>query len=209
MPDTLKICDLFASFQGEGCRFGVSSIFVRLSGCSIGCGYCDTPESWGGGEAVPLDLLMGRIAELRRDHPGAQLVITGGEPLEQDLGPLVDRAKDSGFYVAIETSGLIVQDLPIDWWAVAPKAHLGFAIHEELLPRINEIKLVVGEALRVEDIRGLRSRLPGVPVFLQPDVYNHGPRAYAMVLDLIGCVERAGIEDVRVGMQLHRIYGAP
>jgi organic radical activating enzyme len=210
VPDTLKVCELFASFQGEGCRYGISSIFLRLSGCHIGCPYCDTPESWGpGGERVALDDLMGRIGLLRADRPKAQLVITGGEPLEQDLGLLVERARDTGLFVAIETSGLLFQDLPVDWWAVAPKKHRDHHIHEALLPRVNEIKVVVQDKLGLEDIFQLRQRLPEVPIFLQPDVYNQGQQAYAQVLNLADQADRAGIPAVRVGMQLHRIYGAP
>ena len=40
MPATLKINEIFWSFQGEGLRFGRPSIFLRLSGCNLRCPFC-------------------------------------------------------------------------------------------------------------------------------------------------------------------------
>ncbi len=42
----LRICELFASIQGEGITAGVPSVFVRFSGCNLQCKFCDTPYTW-------------------------------------------------------------------------------------------------------------------------------------------------------------------
>ena len=39
------LSEVFSSIQGEGLLVGLRQIFVRFSGCSLTCNYCDTPES--------------------------------------------------------------------------------------------------------------------------------------------------------------------
>src|SRR5713226_6178734 len=41
-----RIAETFYSIQGEGATAGLPAIFVRLQGCSVGCGWCDTKYSW-------------------------------------------------------------------------------------------------------------------------------------------------------------------
>ena len=36
------INEIFYSLQGEGARAGEASCFIRLSGCDLACGFCDT-----------------------------------------------------------------------------------------------------------------------------------------------------------------------
>lgn len=208
MPATLKINEIFWSFQGEGLRFGRPSIFLRLSGCNLRCPFCDSPDSWQTpGQELPLPIVLERIMSLRRLQPASQLVITGGEPLLQDLTELVECARKAGFYMAIETNGTLFQDLDIDWWAVSPKPDDEYSIHPGLSGRIDEIKLVVSSGLGIGHIAAIRRRHPQVPIFLQPDVYNQGQAAYDQVFELFRLAGQSGIGELRAGMQLHRLYG--
>ena len=62
---------------------------------------------------------------------------TGGEPLLQLDGPLVDALHAAGFEIAIETNGTQLPPPGIDWICVSPKA--GAAV---VLTHGDELKLV-------------------------------------------------------------------
>lgn len=101
---TLRVTEIFHSLQGETSRSGLPTVFVRLTGCPLRCGYCDTAYAFHGGESLALDEILGRVAAL-----GAHYVtLTGGEPLAQKHAPLLlRRLADAGYSVSLETSGAL------------------------------------------------------------------------------------------------------
>lgn len=98
----LKIHEIFHSLQGESTRVGLPTVFVRLTGCPLRCGYCDTAYAFQGGENMTLEQILERVASY-----GTQYVtVTGGEPLAQKgCIPLLEKLCDSGYSVSLETSG--------------------------------------------------------------------------------------------------------
>ncbi len=101
---SLRVTEIFASLQGETSRVGLPTVFVRLTGCPLRCGYCDTAYAFHGGETRPLDDIMRRVAEYGVQH----VTLTGGEPLAQKHAPLLLRQlADAGYSVSLETSGAI------------------------------------------------------------------------------------------------------
>ena len=40
--NTLNITEIFYSIQGEALEVGLPTVFIRLTGCPLRCGYCDT-----------------------------------------------------------------------------------------------------------------------------------------------------------------------
>ncbi|MGE5339872.1 MAG: 7-carboxy-7-deazaguanine synthase QueE [Candidatus Omnitrophota bacterium] len=201
---TLKINEIFWSFQGEGKRAGYPTIFLRLSGCSYRCSYCDTRDSWENGTVLPVDEIIGQIDGYRNRYPQSQVVLTGGEPLEQDLAPLTAALKQKGYFLAIETNGGCYRELPIDWWAVSPKDVSGYYLHPDLIPHIHEIKLVVNSHLTPDVVRHIRSLVPGVPVLLQPEGADE--ERYARTFSLFQLCQEKGIENIWAGAQLHQVY---
>ncbi|MCP5102925.1 MAG: 7-carboxy-7-deazaguanine synthase QueE [bacterium] len=206
MPELsiLKINEIFWSFQGEGLRAGFPSIFLRLAGCHLRCDYCDTKDAWKSGRWMPLSEILEELDKQKKRYPASQVVLTGGEPMEQDLVEIVEALKQKEFFVAIETNGVEFTDLPIDWWTVSPKDVAGYAIHQQLERRIDEIKLIVNENLNIEVIKGIREIGDHFPIFLQPNSMDN--YRFEATFDLFERCQKEGIKDVRPGIQLHKIY---
>ena len=98
----MRITEIFFSIQGESTRAGEPCIFVRLTGCSLRCVYCDTKYSYAGGREMPLDEVLSVVA----GYPAKLIEVTGGEPLEQEeVYPLMHSLLDRGYSVMLETGG--------------------------------------------------------------------------------------------------------
>ena len=105
MPkDTLRITEIFYSLQGEGKTVGLPTTFIRLTGCPLRCGYCDTEYAFHGGETRSIDEIMQEVGKL-----GAHYInVTGGEPLAQKrVHDLMKTLCDTGYHVSLETSGAL------------------------------------------------------------------------------------------------------
>lgn len=103
MPE-LRITEIFHSLQGEARTVGLPTVFVRLTGCPLRCGWCDTPYSFNGGQVMTLDHIVSTITAFGARH----VCVTGGEPLAQPESlELMQRLCDDGFSVSLETSGAL------------------------------------------------------------------------------------------------------
>jgi 7-carboxy-7-deazaguanine synthase len=102
---SLLVNEVFYSIQGEGSRAGLPCVFVRLQGCGLRCAWCDTTHALdrkSGGTRRDTEDVLAEIA----GHKCSFVMLTGGEPLEQDeCLPFVSRLCDEGYTVAIETGG--------------------------------------------------------------------------------------------------------
>ena len=101
---TLRVTEIFLSLQGESSRVGLPTVFVRLTGCPLRCGYCDTEYAFTGGETMDLPAILNRVAELHTRY----VCVTGGEPLAQkNCAALLAALCDAGYSVSLETSGAL------------------------------------------------------------------------------------------------------
>jgi 7-carboxy-7-deazaguanine synthase len=100
----LRITEIFFSLQGETSRVGLPTVFVRLTGCPLRCGYCDTTYAFQGGEWMT----VGEILEKVGAYPTRYVTVTGGEPLAQKACPdLLTALCEAGYDVSLETSGAL------------------------------------------------------------------------------------------------------
>lgn len=101
---TLRITEIFHSLQGETSRVGLPTVFVRLTGCPLRCGYCDTAYAFHGGETKTIASILETVA----GYGAHYVTVTGGEPLAQKNCPLLLKAlSDAGYSVSLETSGAL------------------------------------------------------------------------------------------------------
>ncbi|WP_269531642.1 7-carboxy-7-deazaguanine synthase QueE [Chitinimonas sp. BJYL2] len=107
MSTSLRITEIFHSLQGETSRLGLPTVFVRLTGCPLRCGYCDSAYAFHGGERMSIAAIVEAVAQYGTPY----VCVTGGEPLAQaGCLDLLTRLCDDGYSVSLETSG----HLPIE-----------------------------------------------------------------------------------------------
>ena len=102
--DEIRINEIFFSLQGESSRVGLPTVFVRLTGCPLRCGYCDTAYAFHEGNTRTIDDVLAEVAT----HGARYVCVTGGEPLAQkNCLTLLTRLCDAGYSVSLETSGAL------------------------------------------------------------------------------------------------------
>jgi len=206
---SLKLVAVFPTLQGEGPYTGKPAVFVRLGGCNLACTFCDT-EFEAFGEVLLSDVLAkvnaaSRSGGTRTHH---LVVITGGEPMRQPIGPLCEALLAEGFAVQIETNGTIYRELPPAVHIVcSPKAVDGayYPLRPDMLARVDALKFLVtphDDAYRTVPDVGQSSR--AVPVYVQPmdeedDTKNAANSAHAVAL-----CQQFGYQ---LSLQTHKILG--
>ncbi len=130
--------EIFLTLQGEGAQAGRRAVFLRFTGCNLWtgreqdrasarCTFCDTDfvgmDGVNGGRYGDADALAEKVASLwGQDAQRRLVVMTGGEPLLQVDGPLIDALHARGFETAVETNGTVAAPPGLDWICVSPKA---------------------------------------------------------------------------------------
>jgi len=107
----IKINEIFSSIQGEGRFVGQPALFVRVSGCTRTCPWCDT-QYHREGKWVTTQKLKQQILDWT--CPPYVVVITGGEPLlfKAELTPLIKYLKKRTKYTLnfhLETNGDLIR----------------------------------------------------------------------------------------------------
>ncbi len=135
----LPVMEEFYSLQGEGYNTGKAAFFLRIGGCDIACRWCDVKESWN----AALHPLAETPYIIKRalEYPAKSVVITGGEPLMYNLGPLCEGLKKGGAKIFLETSGAYPLSGHFDWICVSPKPNS--PPKKELLLMADELKVII------------------------------------------------------------------
>jgi len=98
----LRISEIFYSLQGETSRIGLPTVFIRLTGCPLRCGYCDTSYAFTGGQNMTIAAILEQTAAYNTRY----VTVTGGEPLAQkNCLILLNALCDADYSVSLETSG--------------------------------------------------------------------------------------------------------
>ncbi len=211
----LFLNETFSSIQGESMHAGRPCFFIRLTGCSLRCAWCDTEYAFHEGTKTTIDACVDLAKE-----SGIELVeVTGGEPLLQKATPeLLRELCDAGFEVLLETAGA----LPIDQVDTRVKRIVdwkppGSGEEDRNLPAVlddlrkgDELKVVVADRRDYEWTRAWLHELCArrddigttIPVHLSPVFEDLHPRDLAEWI----------LEDqipVRLNLQLHKAIWPP
>jgi 7-carboxy-7-deazaguanine synthase len=197
------VVDVFKSVQGEGHFVGYPAVFVRLAGCRvIGCSIraeCDEAP-WKATRTATAEQLAYEAFQL---NPSGIVVITGGEPTDHDLIPLVDRLKAYCLRVHLETSGMrSIDGAPFDWITVSPKSC-------KYVQRVGHtLKLVVRPEWNFHDVVAYENGATFFHRYLQPLTLPDGSTNIAQVLAMVRAPENAGGRWA-LSTQAHKTWGLP
>lgn len=101
---SLKVNEIFKSIQGESTWAGLPCTFIRLTGCNVRCGYCDTKYAYDEGEEMEIEQILSRIKVFNI----LLVEVSGGEPLAQrEADLLIEALLSEGYKVLLETNGTI------------------------------------------------------------------------------------------------------
>ncbi len=202
----LRITEIFHSLQGESRSMGWPTVFVRLTGCPLRCGYCDTAYAFRGGEWMEQEDICRQVAEFGCRH----VTVTGGEPLAQkEVLPLLVSLCDAGYETSLETSG------SLDVSGVDPRVSIVMDIKTpgsgevdknrwenlSLLREKDQIKLVIGDR---EDYEWARTQLRERGLADMAEVLFSPVQGQLAPADLADWILEDGL-PVRFQLQLHKI----
>lgn len=214
---TLWVQEVFYTLQGEGPFAGHPAVFVRLAGCNLRCFWCDTDFESSQWRPALEELL----AEIDRVRPAVcdLVVLTGGEPLRQNVVPLIEACLQRSLRVQLESNGTLWLELPDDPRVSVVCSPKTPKIHPQLAPRISTMKYVVkageqdpedGLPAASTQAAGEQARLarplPHQTVYLMP-LDEQDPLKNKANLD--ACVETCMRFGYRLTVQGHKTWGVP
>ncbi len=198
--DALPVMEAFYTLQGEGFHQGKAAVFIRLAGCDVGCHWCDVKESWDvkGYPIVPVKDLVRQV----RDYESGIAVITGGEPLMHDLGPLTSELKAAGFKTHIETSGAHPLSGEWDWICLSPKK---FKPALSPIYRLaDELKIIIYNKSDLEWANSHKERINSAcKLYLQPE-WERSDIVLPLMIDYV-----KKHPEWEVSLQIHKFMDIP
>lgn len=224
---TLWVQEIFPTIQGEGPYAGRPAIFFRLAGCNLQCWFCDTDFESGTDRLHPQNVLR-KILQAAQEMGGKVyepdlIVMTGGEPLRQNIVPFVETAIRAGFEIQIETAGTLWIPGLEDYCTPPGDVHLVCSpktgkVHPLIENHCWNFKYIVSARMGIDEKLGIPYRMTQVPgvksgnlyfptneaarIWLQPcDEYNVAQNHENHAL----CTQLAMKHGHRISLQLHKI----
>ena len=197
--EVLPLMEAFYTIQGEGFHKGSAAYFIRIGGCDVGCHWCDVKESWD-----PNLHPVSSVQEIIRTAKKYSdiVVVTGGEPLMWNMGPLTQGLKSLSIKIHIETSGAYPLSGDWDWFCLSPK--------KNKLPLVNaynradELKMII---YNNDDLNFAESQAQNVglqcKLYLQPE-WSKREKIMPLIVEYI-----MKNPKWRVSLQTHKYLNVP
>ena len=206
IPVSFPVVELFESVQGEGANSGLPVVFLRLGGCNLACPWCDTDSSIF--EMMEVETILNRLSAflVRR------LILTGGEPLiHPSLDILLTQLKQAGYWIALETNGLIDPSpalrQKLDYISASPKAYAATDyLESRMISQADEVRIVVDGDI-VGFCKRMRHQIPARRYFLSPCTRN----GKMNVAETLALLKRLNVDEQEnpwhLSLQLHKLIG--
>lgn len=224
----LAVQSIFNTIQGEGPFSGCHAVFVRLAGCNLACTFCDTEFESGIDNQMQIFQVIKAIKQANGGEKMPKMVVmTGGEPLRQNIVFLMHQILDAGVeLIQIETAGTIWQvgldDLIKTGRVVLVCSPKTPGIHPSIAVYCNHWKYIIqaGKLSQVDGlpVEGVQPKTKGLP----QNIYRPNLTAPHNVIWVSPCDEQdqtlnfmnrqAAVDacmkhDYRLSLQTHKILG--
>ena len=196
-----KLVEIFESLQGEGRNTGRPCVFVRFAGCNLSCPWCDTDV------APRFELSLDELVAEATSFKAKSVILTGGEPtIQADMPALVAAFKKAGYWIGVETNGLVASPwlADVDYVACSPKvAEAARYRAPGALRRCDEVRVVASEdadavVAFAEEIRNL---IAATDYYVSP-CERDGKIDFATAKAVL-----ARLGDWSLSVQLHKLLG--
>jgi 7-carboxy-7-deazaguanine synthase len=202
----LRVNEIFHSIQGESTHAGRPCVFVRLTGCNLRCGWCDTAYAFHEGS----NWTVGQVVDRVETYRCTLVEVTGGEPLLQpEAIDLMRALLARGHDVLVETGGsLPIEHVPDGVRRIVDikcpgsgESHRNRWENLDALRPGDELKFVIADRADYDWAVGvLRAR----------ELHEKAPVLFSAVQDkvLAGELARWVLDDrlpVRLQLQMHKI----
>lgn len=219
----LLVHKVFDTIQGEGPDAGRPCVFIRLSRCNLRCYFCDTDFESGDWYDLPniCAVVASEASVCQRDL----VVITGGEPLLQNIVPFVKQMNRMGMACSVETAGTIFYPELREVFSPTRSIADNLIVCSPKTPKIADgLEEIVGAWKYIvqfgsQDADGLprastqiegrvshlfRPSLPSVPIYVQPmDELDEMKNK----MNLKAAVTASQDHGYRLCIQMHKIAG--
>jgi len=194
-----ELVEIFESLQGEGRNMGRPCVFVRFAGCNLACPWCDTDVRPRFRQSR--DELVREVSSYR----ARSVILTGGEPtLQPEMDELVGALKAHGFWIGVETNGLLSPAWldRVDYVACSPKADFAARYEAEgVLRKADEVRLVASSESVVDFALKIRARIAATDYYVSP-CEREGKIDFATAKAVL-----ARLDGWSLSVQLHKLLG--
>lgn len=202
-----RLHDIFSSLQGEGRNAGRPATFIRFATCNLACPWCDTRKT------VQYNFTIPQILLKLRHRRNRSVVVTGGEPtIQAGLSELVAALKREGYWVALETNGVIAPEDPgmFDYIAVSPKSEAsGRYSSAHMLRKADEVRIVATSTNIARFCVEMRDLIEAKDYYISP-LERAGRIHYRRAIELLARVNRHAPEAMPpwcLSIQQHKVLG--
>jgi organic radical activating enzyme len=197
---------IFSSLQGEGRNTGRPCTFIRYSSCNFSCPWCDTKKE------TKFTLSTKEVLQKVLALKNKSVIITGGEPtIQPGLEELLDALTKNGYWVALETNGLVAPSFldKFDYIAVSPKYMYQSRYNPStMIRKANEVRIVATSDDIASYLRSIRQLITADDYYISP-LEEKGKMHYRRAMNLLVKINKLeqAMPPWQLSIQTHKVLG--
>lgn len=186
---------------------GRPCVFIRFSSCNLSCPWCDTNRD------ERLAVSEDELLALVRNTGKKSVILTGGEPtIQTGFDQLVQMLKNDGYWVALETNGVVAPMYPerLDYIAVSPKPDYESCYRGNMtLRKADEVRIVAVNEKIAPFCRRMREQIEARDYYISP-LFSDGRAHYRRALKVLHVLNHTApvpFPPWSLSIQMHKVLG--